>query len=221
MIHKETLTFLAGLKANNHKDWFEANRKTYQEARNNFLEVTDQLIQTISTFDEDIAQSQLDPKKCIMRINRDIRFSADKSPYKSNFFAFINKEGKKSPYGGYYFSVDPEESFQGGGVYMPESSFLSRIRQEIDFNFQEWDGIVTRKPLIDHYQEVKASGKLVRPPKGYEKDNPAIEWIKYKGFYTQKMLSEEELLSADLIKNSSEAFKAIKPMVDFINRSMD
>ena len=220
MIKKQTLTFLSELKANNHKDWFESHRKQYQDARDNFLDVTHQLIEAISGFDEDVANSHLDPKKCIMRINRDIRFSADKSPYKTNFFAFINQEGKKSPYAGYYLSVDPSESFHGGGVYMPEPGILSKIRQEIDFQFDEWSDIVSDNQLVKHYQEVKASGKLSRPPKGYDKDNPAIEWIKHKGYYTQKMLGEKHLLSANFLQEAIESFRAVKPMIDFINRAM-
>ncbi len=221
MIKKQTLSFLINLKNNNHKTWFDAHRKEYQEARTNFLEVISQLIDGLSEFDEDVAMSHLDPKKCIMRINRDIRFSKDKTPYKTNFFTFLNKDGKKSPFGGYYLSVDAEESFCGGGIYMPEASILSNIRQEIDYQFEEWQEIVGDKQLIAHYQEVKPSVKLTRPPKGYDKDNPAIEWIKCKGYYTQKMLNPSDLHAPDFVEQVLEAFRAVKPLIDFINRGID
>ena len=103
---------------------------------------------------------------------------------------------------------------------MPEPGILSKIRQEIDFQFDEWSDIVSDNQLVKHYQEVKASGKLSRPPKGYEKDNPAIEWLKYKGYYTQKMLSEKHLLSVDFLRETIDSFQAVKPMIDFINGAM-
>ncbi len=221
MIEKETLTFLSNLKANNNRDWFTEHKKDYQRAKDNFLAVTEKLIHGLSAFDEDIAGSNLDPKKCVLRINRDIRFSKDKSPYKTNFFCFINKQGKKSPFGGYYLSIDPEESFQGGGIYMPEAPILYRIRQEIDYQFSEWSDLVTSTQLVRHYGEVKTHDKLVRPPRGYNAENPAIEWIKYKGYYTQKMLGKKEILSDSFVRDTMKAFKALKPLVDFINRSIE
>jgi len=220
MIEKNTFTFLQLLRQNNHKEWFEANRKIYEQARSNFIDVTDRLIEGISAFDEDIAHSNLKPRNCIMRINRDIRFSKDKKPYKSNFFCFINKAGRKSPFAGYYLSIDPGGSFHGGGIYLPENPVLSKIRQEIDYNFNEWLGVVNDDNLKSHYDEVKPSGILTRPPKGYDKDNPAIQWIKYKGYYTQKMLDREDVLSDTFVEETIKSYRSIKPMVDFINRSL-
>jgi uncharacterized protein (TIGR02453 family) len=221
MIAKSTIVFLKNLRENNHKEWFDDHKKDYQQARTNFLDFVNQLIMGIAEFDREIAQSNLDPKKTIMRINRDIRFSKDKTPYKTNFFTFINKAGKKSPFGGYYFSLSPEDSFYGGGIYMPENSILNKIRQEIDYQLNEWKGIVDHPDLTRHFGEVKASGKLSRPPKGYDKENPAIEWIKYKGYYTQKMLQEPELLDPQLLPGTLEAYRSVKPLVDFINRGIE
>lgn len=221
MISSETLQFLTDLKANNHKAWFDEHKAVYQDARSNFLQVVQELIDGISQFDASVASSGLEAKKCIMRINRDIRFSKDKSPYKTNFFAFINREGKKSPFAGYYFSVEPGESFYGGGIYMPESPILSKIRQEIDYNLDEWQNIVSGRAFKKTYGAVKPSGKLTRPPRGYSDDNPAIDWIKYKGYYTQKMMPAQELHNEDLVKNILPGFKALNPMIDFINRSIE
>jgi uncharacterized protein (TIGR02453 family) len=220
MIHNHTLSFLRELKANNSKEWFHDHKHDYQEARENFLEVVNQLIQSISSFDEGIAASHLDPRKCVMRINRDIRFSPDKTPYKSNFFAFMNKDGKKSPYGGYYLSITPEESFQGGGIYMPESSVLAKIRQEIDYNYAEWENIVQDADLKKYYGEVKPSGKLSRPPKGYDKSNPSVEWLKFKGFYTQQFLSDAKLKEDNTLQGIVFSYKAVKPLVEFLNKSI-
>jgi uncharacterized protein (TIGR02453 family) len=220
MIHPETLRFLKDLASNNHKEWFDANRKRYESARNNFLDLVAALIDGLSGFDSDIAASQLDPKRTIMRINRDIRFSKDKTPYKTNFFTFINKEGKKSPYGGYYVSISPEESFFGGGIYMPDNKILAAIRQEIDYNLNEWEQIVHAESLQNIFGEVKPSGLLSRPPKGYEKDHAAVEWLKFKGYYTQKFLQSEALTHRNLTERILTGFRAAKPLVDFINRSL-
>ena len=125
MINQNTLDFLKKLEKNNNKEWFHSHKAEYQEARGNFLEVTQRLINEIGQFDEEIKYSELESKKCVMRINRDIRFSKDKSPYKTNFFAFINPGGKKNPTAGYYFSLKPGgESFIGGGVYMMEKNAI-------------------------------------------------------------------------------------------------
>lgn len=220
MIKKQTLQFLNDLNQNNHKEWFDAHKAEYKEAHQNFLEFTQALTDGLSAFDEDIRNSHLEPKKCVMRIYRDVRFSKDKSPYKSNFFAYINKGGKKSPFGGYYFNLEPGASFFGGGIYMPESKVLANIRQEIHFNFPGWKKVVEDRNLLNYFGEIKPSGKLSRPPKGYEKDDPAIEWLKYKGFYTQKNVSDADVLNDKLIQHMMSGYQAAKPLVDFINRSI-
>lgn len=219
MIESSTLQFLKNLKEHNNREWFNEHKKEYAIAKKNFFEITEYLIKGLTEFDKEIGVSNLDAKKCIMRINRDIRFSKDKSPYKTNFFTYINKDGKKSPFGGYYFSLDPEESFFGGGVYMPESAVLTKIRQEIDYNFKEWEEMVEKVTGSHFFDEIKPSGKLTRPPKGYQADHPGIQWIKFKGFYTQKILSEKEVLSPDLPVQILTGFREAKPLVDFVNRA--
>ncbi len=156
-----------------------------------------------------------------MRINRDIRFSQDKSPYKTNFFSFMSKGGKKSPFGGYYFSVQPGKSFFGGGIYMPGASVLSAIRQEIDYNLSEWEAIVSQPAFIKHFGEVKASRALKTSPRGYSEDNPAIKYLRYKGYYTQKMLSDKELQDPGLTEKIREAYAAVRPLVAFLNRGVE
>lgn len=221
MIQKQTTEFLSNLRENNNRDWFEANKPVYQKAHKNFLDFTQALINGLAAFDEDIRNSHLDAKKCVMRIFRDVRFSKDKSPYKPNFFAYINKGGKKSPFGGYYFNLEPGASFFGGGIYMPESKVLASIRQEINFNFSEWRKVTEDKSLLDFYGEIKPSGQLSRPPKGFDNDNPAIEWLKFKGYFTQKNLSDTELINEDLITHVDDAYRKVKPLVDFINKSIE
>jgi uncharacterized protein (TIGR02453 family) len=221
MIKKQTITFLSNLKENNHKDWFEVNKPMYQEAHKNFLEFTQTLIDGLAAMDKGIGNSHLEPKKCVMRIYRDVRFSKDKTPYKSNFFAWINKAGKKSPAAGYYFNLEPGASFFGGGIYMPESKVLANIRENIDQHFEKWKKVANDKSLTGYFGEIKPSGKLSRPPKGFDPENPAIEWLKYKGFFTQKNLTNQELLDDQLLKKILSGYQAAKPLVDFINGSIE
>ncbi|NHQ60275.1 DUF2461 domain-containing protein [Chlorobium sp. BLA1] len=221
MITTETLDFLRELKLNNDRGWFEIHKKEYQHAYGEFLDTVVKLILAIGEFDKDVAGSHLDPKSCIMRINRDVRFSKDKSPYKTNFFAFINRGGRKSPYGGYYFHIEPGESFIGGGIYMPEPAVLDQLRGEIDRHFSEWHSIISKKEFISRFPKgVEPSGSLKRPPKGYEVTNPAMEYLKFKGYYTQQFLSDREVTDSALISRISDTFLSSKPMIDFLNRAL-
>ena len=135
MLQPATLTFLKGLKKNNNKPWFDANRKKYEASKADFISFVDNTISAITKFDP--AVSSLKAKDCIFRINRDIRFSKDKSPYKSNMGAYINPGGKKINTPGYYFHCEPGQSFAAGGLYIPEPGVLAKIRQEIDYSFAE------------------------------------------------------------------------------------
>ncbi|HAA16637.1 MAG TPA: TIGR02453 family protein, partial [Cytophagales bacterium] len=167
MIQESTLHFLTDLQENNHKEWFDANRKRYDAAKKNFLAVTTELLEGLAKQDEAIAQADLDPKKTLTRINRDIRFSKDKTPYNAHFFTTLSAGGKKSPMAGYYLRVSPDESFHGGGVYMPDNAVLGKIRQEIDYHVEEWKAIVEGPELTTHYGALQTNGALSRPPKGY------------------------------------------------------
>ena len=221
MITNATLSFLQELKGHNERVWFTAHKGEYLQAYGEMLDTVVQLLGAITAFDADIAASHLDPKSCIMRINRDIRFSKDKSPYKTNVFAFINKGGKKSPWGGYYLHLEPGGSFAGGGIYMPEPAVLEQTRMEIDAHFGEWQTIIAEKMFISQFPEgVLPSGKLVRPPKGYESTNPALEYLKFKGYYTQRFFSDHEVTDPGFIAELAKVFRTVNPLVHFLNRAL-
>ncbi|MEI6652227.1 MAG: DUF2461 domain-containing protein [Chlorobiaceae bacterium] len=221
MITDATLVFLRGLKANNDRLWFGEHKAEYQQAYSDMLETVIQLLAAITAFDGDIATSHLDPKSCIMRINRDIRFSKDKSPYKTNFFAFINKGGRKSHWGGYYLHLEPGASFVGGGIYMPEPAVLEMTRREIYTHFDEWQSIISEQAFARYFPEgILPSGKLKRPPKGYESTNPAMEYLKFKGYYTQRFFEDHEVTDAGFVTEVAEVFRAVQPLVDFLNRAL-
>lgn len=222
MFQASTLEFLQDLRYNNDRDWFNAHKDRYKAAHQDFLQAVQQLILGVSEFDEGVRGSHLEVKRCVMRIYRDVRFSKDKSPYKSNFFAFINRAGRKSPFAGYYLNLSPGESFMGGGVYMPEREALAAFRQAIDVHFEDWKEIAEHTNLLKTFPEgVKPSGKLKRPPKGYDKENPAIEYLKHKGFYTQKMLSDEQVLNPDLLPRLLQDYRRVHPLVAFLNEALE
>jgi uncharacterized protein (TIGR02453 family) len=221
MITGATLSFLSNLKANNDRDWFQEHKAEYQAAYTDFFDTVLQLLGHLSAFDSGIAGSHLDPKACIMRINRDIRFSKDKSPYKSNFFAFFSKGGRKSPFAGYYLHLEPGKTFAGGGIYMPEPDILERIRREIDLHFEELQAVVGRNAFVAQFPEgILASGRTKRPPKGYDVSNPAIGYLTYKGYYTQRFFSDREVTGTDFPERLADTCRAAKPLVDFLNRPL-
>src|SRR6476659_4928251 len=140
MLQSSTLKFLKDLKKNNNRPWFEAHRKQYETAKEDFLSFAEKLIAGIAVFDPPIAQ--LKAKDCTFRINRDVRFSKDKSPYKNNIAGYFNRNGKKGNGAGYYLHVEPGKSFAAGGMWQPEPNELAKIRQEIDYSFDDWTKVI-------------------------------------------------------------------------------
>ena len=221
MITNATLAFLRELKEHNERAWFTEHKGACQQAYSEMLGTVIHLLVAISGFDPTVAAAGLDPKSCIMRINRDVRFSKDKTPYKSNFFAFINRGGRKSQWGGYYLHLEPGATFAGGGIYMPEPAVLEQTRREIDAHFGEWQSIISQKEFSLHFPEgVLPSGKLVRPPKGYESANPAVEYLKFKGYYTQRFFSDEEVTDPGFVAQLANTFRVVHPLVEFLNGAL-
>lgn len=219
MLQTTTLHFLKGLANNNNKPWFDEHRKAYENAKTDFNQLVSVIITEIGKFDAPL--SGLTAKDCTFRINRDVRFSKDKSPYKTNMGAFFNPGGKKSPSAGYYFHIEPGKSFIGGGLYMPMPPLLTKVRQEIDYNFDEWKKIVENKTFKNAFiNGVEGIDSLVRPPKGYEETNPAIRYLKMKSFIVSKPLPDKNVTDNKLVKEITQTFKTMKPFIDFLNREM-
>lgn len=222
MLQSSTLKFLKDLKKNNNKAWFEKNRKKYEEAKSDFAGFIQQVIDQLSKKDPTI--KNLLAKDCMFRINRDVRFSKDKSPYKSNFGASINKGGRKAVHSaGYYFQVQPDRNFAGGGIWMPEPDELKKVRQEIDYNFADFKKIISAKKFKAVYGDLSRSAEysLSRVPKGYEPDNPAADYLKLKSFVCISFFTDAELTSKDLVKKTVAAFEALQPLIIFLNNSME
>ncbi len=221
MLEPATIRFLSQLKKNNNRDWFEKHRPDYEAAKIDFQNFIYLLIKDLGKTDPSIAG--LNAKDCLFRINRDVRFSKDKSPYKSNMGASIKRDGKKSPFCGYYFHCEPGASFIGGGLWMPESSTIKKVRQEIDYNFDEFKNIINDKKFKTVYGDIYkgADVSLATAPKGYEKVHPAISYLKLKCFIAETKLSDDELIKSSLHKKTIAAFQALSPFVHFINRAIE
>jgi uncharacterized protein (TIGR02453 family) len=218
MLQSSTIKFLKDLKKNNNKAWFDANRKVYETAKADYALLVDAIILAASKFDNSI--SSLKAKDCMFRINRDVRFSKDKSPYKSNMGAYMNAGGKKANTPGYYFHCEPGQSFAAGGLYVPEPEVLAKVRQEIDYNFDEWKKIINEKTFKKYFTKVDGMDVLSRPPKGYTEDNPAIEFLKMKSFIVSRPMTDAELQDKNLVKEIAKTFEVMKPMTDFLNHAL-
>lgn len=205
--------FLRELSQNNHRDWFETNKARYHEIRADFVAFVNNLIVEAALVDPQL--QGLEAKNSIFRINRDVRFSANKAPYKTNFSAYLSKGGKKFPGAGYYFHFEPGASFMAAGIWMPEAPLLKAIRQEIDYGWNDFEQLANQ--LLSEGYEL-GQDALTRPPKGYEAENPAIEYLKLKSFvFTQAFnMSDPQLLG-----QFAGQVKQLKPFVYFLNQALD
>lgn len=222
MFQQSTITFLSDLAKNNNKIWFDENRNRYLSAKNDFENFVSLLIKEISAFDTKI--KELSVKDCTFRVNRDIRFSKDKTPYKINMGASLNQGGKKSVYAGYYFHLEPgNKSFAGGGLWMPMVPELRKIRQEIDYNLNEFKNILENKKFVTTYNTIDTTGdvKLTHLPRGYEKTNAAAEYLKLKSFVVTKNIGDADLTKPSLISQSAKAFQVLTPFIKFLNKALE
>jgi uncharacterized protein (TIGR02453 family) len=214
---KKVLEFLTDLTANNNRDWFQDNKKAYDESREKVLFLTEVLINEIRKFDPGIPA--LSPKDCVFRIFRDVRFSKDKRPYKTNFGAYIAKGGRKGMNAGYYFHLDPAGSFAGGGVYMPPAEQLKAIRNYLAVNGAEFLDLINAPDFKKTYPEMY-DDQLKTAPKGFPKDHEFIDLIKYKSFaFAGKM--DNSLISSDkLIATIVDSFRKLQPVNALLNDAM-
>lgn len=221
MLQAATLEFLKELKLNNHKEWFGVNRKKYENAKGDYLQLVGEVLAGVSQNDDFIIGLQA--KDCVFRINRDVRFSKDKSPYKTNMGAGFSKGGKKMIVAGYYLHCEPGGSFIAGGMWMPEAPSLKKIRQEIDYCLEEFDGIVKGVPFVKQFGALENGSDvtLSRPPKGYEESNPAIAYLKLKSFIASSPIADADLTSKEIVNKIVTACAALQPLVYFINKALE
>jgi uncharacterized protein (TIGR02453 family) len=218
MLQPPTLAFLEKLSKNNNKPWFDKNRDAYAAAKEDFENFVTSLLAGLSK-EEPVFKEQK-AKDCIFRIFRDVRFAKDKTPYKAHFGAFFSKGGRKYPGSGYYVHIEPGKSFIGGGLWLPEAPLLKAVRQEIDYNFPEFTGIIEDKKFKKLFKKIEGE-RLKTLPQGYTDDNPAIEYLKMKGYTVGHAIEDKEVLARTFTKKCLDTFTVMRPFIAFLNRPLD
>lgn len=219
---RDLIQFLGELSENNNRAWFVMNKPRYDILRAEFLELVTKLIADISRFDPAVAGCN--PKKALFRINRDMRFSRDKSPYKTTFSAAITASGLKKPSQGggpaYYFHIDANGTLLiAGGEYMPPPDRLKTIRNHVIEDAAGFSKVLKNKRLKETYGDLQDEGKLVRPPKGFDVDAPHIEYIKMKSFIVWTESSIKKKIPADLEKDLVAGFKDASPLIAWLREA--
>lgn len=218
MLQASTVKFMSQLAKNNNKPWFDEHKNEYLSVKEDFEMLVTDVLTGLAEIEPAFRETKA--KDCIMRIYRDIRFSKDKTPYKVNLGAGLGMGGGKNMTAGYYLHIEPGgKSFAGGGVWQPEGPVLKSIRQEIDYNFDEFGNIVNDKQFKKLFKKVDGD-KLIKVPQGYTEDNPAIEYLKLKSFTVAGNIPDEDLTKKTLAKKIAEIYKTMKPFVDFLNRAV-
>ena len=220
MLATTSIQFLNDLKANNNRDWFLANKKRYETYKADYHKLVADFLDSMKPLDP--ALETLEVKNCTFRINRDIRFSKDKSPYKDHMGMWFSSGAKGANRAGYYVHIAPTGSFIAGGFYQPEADELKKVRKEIAFFYDDLETIVTDKNFKSIYGKLEKNenNSLKTMPKGYEKDHPAIEFLKLKSFTASHQFDISEVTKKDFVAKTTQQLIALKPLVDFVNRAL-
>jgi len=215
---QEVLHFLSELKENNNKEWFDLNRNRYEASRKKVLFLTEMIIHEISKFDTEIGHP--DPKNCVFRIFRDVRFATDKTPYKTNMGSYIAPGGRKSISAGYYIHIEPGGSFVGGGSYCPPPDALKAIRTEIFDHPEDFNHLISKNSFRKAYPEMY-DDKLKTAPKGFPKDFPEIDLLKYKSFAFTSKLDDAAVTSDLYVEKIIDSLKELYPVNRFLNAALE
>ncbi|WP_338647632.1 DUF2461 domain-containing protein [Flavobacterium sp. KS-LB2] len=220
MLSKNTLQFLDDLKANNNRDWFLENKKRYEAVKKEYQQLVGDFLDTMKPLDPSL--EMLEVKNCTFRINRDIRFSKDKTPYKSHLGVWLSSGAKGMNRSGYYLHLERGASFIAGGLYCPEAADLKKMRKEIAFFHDDLEAILNEKNFKREFKDFDRNEKdtLKNPPRGYEKEHPAIEFLKLKSFECSQKIDISEVTKKDFVATMSKKLITLKPLNDFINRAL-
>ncbi len=209
MINRATLDFLRELRKHNTREWFAEHKKDYVMARKEFSNLIDVSADELNL--TDVIES-----KKIFRINRDVRFSKDKSPYKNNLSGFFTR-ATAARRGGYFLSVEPEgKTIVGGGFYAPEKEDLLRIRKEFEMDTTEIEKITSDKNFVNHFGKMRGES-LKTAPRDFDKEHPNIKWINMKQFYAFREFTDDEVIAESFPKEVVSTFLAIRPFFDYMS----
>ena len=221
MLTKESLQFLDDLKKNNNRDWFQNNKKRYEIFKKDYHQLVSDFLDVMKPLDPSL--ELLEVKNCTFRINRDIRFSKDKSPYKAHLGVWMSTGAKGANRAGYYVHIEKGASFIAGGFYSPEAEDLKKVRKEIAFFHEDLEAILTDKNFKKEFGslDINETNSLKSMPRGYEKDHPAIDFLKLKSFTATQKYDIAEVTQKDFVVKMSKKLIALKPLNEFINRALD
>lgn len=212
VIEKSTLDFLTQLRRHNDREWFQKNKERYLESNANVVSWVDALIHTMNQHDHIQTATA---KESLYRIYNDVRFAKDKTPYSPRFAGYLKRQ-KPQLRGGYYYWIKPGESRVGCGFTYPHPDDLRRIREDIDLNYPAWRKILSNRKITATFDEMK--GDLIKTaPRGYAKDHPAIDLLRYKQFWFEHAFSDKEVLSKDFMRKVSLTFRGIRPFFDYMS----
>lgn len=220
MLTKDSVQFLEDLRTNNNRDWFIDNKKRYEVFKKDYQKLVGDFLDVMKPLDPSL--EMLEVKNCTFRINRDIRFSKDKSPYKDHLGVWMSSGVKGNNRSGYYIHIGQSESFIAGGFYCPEAEDLKKVRKEIAYFHEDLEEILNNKNFKAAFGDFdrNESNVLKNPPRGYEKEHPAIEFLKLKSFETSQKFNIAEVTKEDFVTKMSKRLILLKPLNDFINRAL-
>jgi len=217
-IQKSTLEFIAALQQNNNREWFQTNKELYDAARLDFSQFLERMLKEAATF-EPLAANQTG-KELMFRFYRDVRFSANKNPYKDHFGAYLAEGGKKSINPGYYLHLSPhDQSFIAAGLWMPPAAPLKAVRQEIDYNLAQFESILKDPDFSDFFGKIEGE-KLKTNPKGYTAENPAIAYLRHKSWMVMHALPDAVVNSDALLEICLQSIKLAQPFIGFLMHPM-
>lgn len=219
MLSRQTFSFLSAIAEHNHREWFQVHKEEYEESRADILGFTEEVIEKLAAFDRSIPVD-LNPGNCVMRIYRDIRFSKDKTPYKTNYGIAISATGKNFNGPGYYIHIKPNESFVAAGLWYPAAAHLKAVRQEIDYNQEEWLNVINAPEFINEFGTPDPASKLRSAPKGYPSDHPVIEYLKLKSFTAGRKVDDHLLCTPQASAQVVGLFQKLYPFMVFLRNAI-
>ena len=222
MIKQTSLNFLTDLKNNNSREWFEKNKELYQAYKDDIIQFTELLLLELSKIDPAISNANLVPKKCLTRVNRDLRFSKDKTPYKNYILIVFNKNAPHANTAGYFLHIEPSNCMVGGGVWQTTPEYLKKIRDEISYSFEEINDIITSEQFKKTFpSSIQGQNSKKKFTDFYEKGDPVVELLKMKGFCTKEIISDEVLTSKNAVKTIVNYFETTKPLINYLNKAIE
>ncbi|MCI5680523.1 MAG: DUF2461 domain-containing protein [Paludibacteraceae bacterium] len=215
-----SLDFLAQLAVNNNRDWFQSHKDWYIEAYSQFLAFSQEYVARLAEVDDNLLGLQA--KDCIWRIYRDVRFSADKRPYKEWFGVFpAAKGGKKSLHGGYYVHIQPGHCMFAAGIWSPTPELLKTLRKEIWANYDEIEEIMAQPDFQRYFTDFDTDDMLKKVPQGFDPDFVHADWLKRKSFTFSTPLTDTQVCAPDFMDHIIRIATAAKPLNDFLNYTFE